>query len=244
METGAKEELKDVQKEQTDESQNTENFEQEEGKSIPYDRFKQVIDQKNEFKTKYSEIEKKMQELAWVDDLNKVLAENPEKEKQIIEILMGNDKKAQEDEEDLDEVTLLKRELAEIKGELTKNTESQQKKIYAAYEDDFQNNVKELTDKDSLLNVMLKMATQTVLDSKYKGWRERHIPNVVNKAYQDVQAELDKLFNNKKKDYIDNKTKSDDPDIGKGSLGSSIDKIPHDDPGKMREFVENFYKNH
>lgn len=248
MVEGANKELESGQEtsQVSDESLNTsaemENTEEKEteGQSIPYDRFKQVNTQKNEYKTKAEELENKMKSYSWVEDFNKVIAEDPSKEQKIIDILLGKDSaKKEETEEEPDEITLLKKKIDELENGLNTDKKSQQDRIFASYEDDFQSQVKGI-EKDSLLNVMLKMATQTVLDTKYKGWRERHIPNVMSNAYKDVRVEFDKYLNNEKKDYIDNKTKSDSPDIGKGQLGDTADKVPFGDDQKMQEFVSKF----
>ena len=250
MVDGANEEKVEVQEgsQQTDESVKTESSEQEnqEGQAIPYERFKQVNAQKNEYKTKSAEYEKQLQEMAWVNDLNTILEKDPSKEKQIIDILMGKEapKKDVEDE-DLDprdkEIAEIKAKMESLEGNISHNTEKQQNRIYASYEDDFQSKV-EGVKKDTMLNTMLKMATQTVLDSEFKGWRDRHIPGIMDKAYAKVQDEFDTYLNTKKKDYIDNKTKSDTPDIGKGASGNAIDKVPIGDSDKMKEYAARFMK--
>lgn len=219
----------------------TEGTEETEGQSIPYDRFKQVNSQKNEFKTKAEELEKKLNSYSWVDDFTKVLENNPEKEQMIIDIIADKKKEIKEaqDDGDVDEVTKLKNEVNQLKGAIDDDKQTRQTRIYKAYTDDFEAQIEGI-ERTSLLGSILMNATQSVLDSTHKGWRERHNPALVAKAYEKVRDELGTYLNKEKKDYIDNKTKSDSPDIGSGSSGSTVDKIPRGDEGKMSDWVSDF----
>lgn len=181
--------------------------------------------------------EERLKNYDWVDNLTEILKNDPDKERKIIEIL--NAKQAVEEDNDLDpaarELLEVKKELAELKGQVVQNTQQQQSRIYSAYEDDFQGVVG--VDKKSLLNTMLKNATATVLDEKFKGWRDRHIPSVVSEAYKQVEKEFDIYLNKQKQGYINNKTNSDSPEIGKGANADEVDKIPYGDDIAMKKYV-------
>lgn len=183
------------------------------------------------------DLEKKLQEYSWVDELNNRLAADPKLEKQMLKLLAE-----ERDDEEVDEVTKLKKELKELREGFVKNTEKEQMKIYASYTDDFHNTVG--IKKGSRLSKSLLNAVTTVLDDSYEGWRDRYKSGLVAKAYEELKGELSTtLLNKEKKDYIDNKTKSDSPEIGKGRLGDAVDKVPYGDQPKMDKFIEDFYKS-
>lgn len=228
----------------TDESQNTsaatentENLEDHqafadkfEGETISktafLDRLNKVSSKSKEATQRITELENEANEMAYLKEFEQIIVNDPEKEKAIIEIM----KAQKEEKEEVDPLDV-------VKSDLQKFKEDQQSGVYQGYTNEFKS-LAEMKFSDAAEEKMIVNLVQNELDTNFKGWRKHHMPGLVGKAYNNVQDNMDKYLNNKKKEYINNKISDTTPEIGKGAVGTTSERIPLDDDEAFAAWTE------
>lgn len=130
--------------------------------------------------------------------------------------------------EPVDPVKLVEQKISELR-------EEENKKVLMSYNDEFNKITQEMSVPKH--KAWLKTLVQIELDNNHQGWRERHIPGLVDKVYKEVQEEQKKIFNSQKIDYIKKKDSDTNPDIGKGAKGSKIERVPIEDDDATAEWI-------
>lgn len=181
--------------------------------------------------TRAAQLEQQLQEQAYLKNLEALITSDPEIERGVIDLLTKEKKQAE-----VDPV------LQKVEEKLNQYQQKQQKAILKTYTDEFNDIVKNdmKTQKQA---VWTKSMVQIELDNNFPGWREHHIPGLVEKVYKSVRDEWGKVFNGQKMDYIKNKISDTEPDIGKGTKGTKVDRVPIENDEDFHNWVASMMTN-
>ena len=202
-------------------SADSKNTEEPEGKSVPYDRFKEVNQKYRDTEAKLKDYESKDSKYKTYAELDAAMIKDPVLNKEINKIIekynQGDLTKAE-----------MKEEIAEAKAEAKSNPEIQQinqkfvKMNVQRYKDHFENvATKDYTDKDDL--DLLEEYTSRFMLQKNPRAAEDFDKSLLEDCFKMAKDKLEGFSKRRMSGYVKEKT-SDQPPVSKGGSSVSAEK--------------------